>query len=236
MIWTLKLFKAFGGRVTKGMWSNTYLINSNNLTIGIEDPAWLELVNQIGVNERAIHLSQTHFMRATLSSAREEAIYDPKMLRVFELQGTGNRGTDAGQSPIPLDLAMKVKKNVSYGRSGTMFFRGCLNTNEMTIGAGGAAALKTPIDSWLTIAVDGWITALANELTALDGSVVMPAAAGLDEGTANFIGRNVQSYTISGLSVNRRDHRYFDTAASPLFFGSVFFTSFGLIDNSTNSL
>jgi hypothetical protein len=211
MVWTLKIFKSYGGRVANSMWLNAYHIFSASAATGIEDPAWLAVVNQFVQNERTIHLEGVNFMRATLSTARKENFYDPKTLRVFELNSLGGRG---GQVPMMLDLALKVKKNVAFGRSGTSFYRGCVFPTEVTIAAGGAPVLTSPIDANLTAAVNAWPAAYADELAALSANLVMLDGGGTIEGGVETETRTVQSFSVSGLSINKRNHRYFDTARS----------------------
>lgn len=214
MIWTVKIFKSFGGRVANSMWSNSYHINTNNADMLIEDPAWKTLVEQLGVMERTIHLEPVNFMRATLSSLRQEPEYDPRTLRVFELQGIGERGNNGGGTPMPLDMTLKVKKNVGYGRSGTMFYRGCLNSTDVSIGAGGDPALKSPGDPGLFSAVNGFVTVLTDELSAIQGELVMPPRGAEAAEGGVTTARIVQSFAISGISINSRNHRYFDTEES----------------------
>lgn len=208
--YTIKIFKAYGGRTTDKLWSNSYHVSAE---AALDDPLWVTALEAIAAQERMIHNPQVNFMRAVISSTTREGAYNPEDLRVFELGTVGERGVPSGEQPLPLDLALKVKKNVAFGRSGTMFYRGCLHTGDIVVGAGGDASLLSPPDGNLLNAV-GLIPAnSAAAITALGGFLIMPPKV-LAPGDPAQAVRTISSFALSGVSVNRRNHRYFDKAAS----------------------
>jgi hypothetical protein len=210
-IWMLKIYKAFGGRTADRLWSNTYDIATEE---DITSPAWLPLINVIATREVLVHSTNCHMMRAVLSTLDEENPQQPKALRVVELQGVGQRGIPADQIQLPLDMALKVKKAVAYGRSGTLFYRGVLHSGDVTVGAGGIATLKAPMDGNLQNNITGFMTQIEPQLTALAANIVMRPVITGQVATVIDDSRIVLELAPSGVSLNKRNHRYFDKAAS----------------------
>jgi len=210
-IWTLKIYKAYGGRTADRLWSNTYDISTEE---EVTSPAWLPLIDVIATREVLLHSTNCHMMRAVLSTLSQENPQQPETLRVVELQGVGQRGIPGGEIQLPLDIALKVKKTVAYGRSGTLFYRGVLHSGDVEVGAGGIATLKAPMDGNLQNNITGFIAQIDTQLAALGANIVMrPVITGqvtpiLDDS------RIVQALAPSGVSLNKRNHRYFDKAAS----------------------
>jgi len=208
--WTIRIFKAYGGRTADKLWSNTYHVSAEQ---PLTDPGWTALVEAIGARERMLHNPQVNFMRATISSTTREGGYNPEDLKVYELGTVGERGVQSGEIALPLDLALKVKKNVAFGRSGTMFYRGVLHSGDVSVGAGGDATLIVPGDGNLLNNVGLLPSSIQDELTALGGFLIMPPRVTVPGGPAQTV-RTIDSFALSGVSVNRRNHRYFDKAAS----------------------
>lgn len=208
LVYTIKIFKAWAGRTANQLWSNTYHAQS---ATALDDPAWVALLEGIAGKERSFHLNDVNFMRATISTTNIEDEYDPHTLRVFELQGTGERGLQ-GNFAAPLDMAFKCKKNVQYGRSGTVFYRGVLHTGDYTVGAGGNPNLNSTLSGELINGVGLLVSSLADELAAMNGNFVM--GPGKVDNLTPVSLRNVLSLSPSGISINKRNHRYFDKAQS----------------------
>jgi len=208
----VRIFKAFGGRTSDKQWSNTYHISGE---LEYADPAWDALVVQLASTESNIHFSNVNYMRATISSFDQEAEYNPEMLKVIELGGSGQRVLTGDQTILPLDFAFKWKKNVAFGRSGTTFYRGALSTDDIATGAGGDPVLKGTISPDILNAIRNMPTSLQPLLSAVGGFMVMapkmPAPGGPP---VTLSTRVLLSFAPSGVSNNRRNHRYFDKAAS----------------------
>ena len=211
---TVKSFKAWGGRTQNQQWVNTYHVNVDDGETILTDDAWSAFALALVNRESSFHLAQVNFMRVVLSTFAQEAEYSFKNLRVIETAGTGQRGLPSGEQPLALDLALKCKKNAALGRNGTTFYRGVLHSGDITIGAGGNAALNQPVAAELINGIGLMITQdLLPTLEPISGSFVMPFVpdgVGGDE--------DVRVYTQilpSGISVNRRDHRYFDRQDAP---------------------
>lgn len=201
----LRIFKSWQARNLAAAWVNTYVFNWDNTDV--TDPSVATLINGICAMEREFHLAPVQYLHATFSTTKDEPVYDPKTLRVFELDGTGNRVIPVDDSAADLNLCLKMKKNVMYGRSGTMFYRGALLSSDIAINSRGEAELAPNA----AVSNPGTIS------NAFGNSKVVPAmqwimapdAANNPDGQA-LTARNVVGISPSGVSINKRNHKYFD--------------------------
>ncbi len=210
-IWSLKFYKAWGGRMAEKLWCNTYHVATE---AEITDAAWLPLINAIGAEEKKFHLQSVNLMRAVMSTFDGEPTYSPRNLRVLELTGIGDRFVPAGETAMPLDLALKVKKNMAFGRAGTMFYRGVIHSGDVLVGAGGDPAVSSAMEPQLYQNVNLLPERISEELAALQADLIVPPKVGSQGLQADVMVRIINSFSISGISVNRRNHRYFDKQAS----------------------
>lgn len=207
----VKIYKAFGGRTSTQQWSNTYHWEADGT---VDQTFWENVVNALAEFEQSFHSPQVFFMRAVVSTHEKEATYNPIQLRVFELNLQGGRAVPAGEKLLDLNLALKMKKLVGFGRAGTGFYRGVLNTGDIEVGAGGTAVLtQGGVDSINIAQMQKYGNAIAQAETASGGQLVMNPGKLLDAGAPAAV-RVINGFRASGVSVNRRDHRYFDKALS----------------------
>lgn len=179
----------------------------------LTDELWTPFVTALANAEAALHGNPVNIMRVVISDYAAQPEYDPTKLRVWEVSGQGQRGAQGGIY-LPLDICLKAKKIVGYGRAGTCFFRGVLNSLDVDQGAGGDYVLKAGVDAGLNNLTNAIISQTATALDALTGEFVLPAGIEDDETSTGNSVRIVSSILASGISINRRDHRYFDTARS----------------------
>lgn len=211
-VYAIKIFKSYGGRVADNVWSNTYHWSNS---LGLEDNAWLATVNGLVALESRLHLNTVNFLRAVVSTTGDEEGYDPSQLRVFELQGAGLDVLPAGEKPLDLNFTLKMKKQVIYGRAGTMFYRGALHTGHVEMGPGGKMVLTAGAAASITQEMLPLFTDILGAAVAASngGGWVMGPPANLAN-NAQYNARPVSGLQPSGVSLNKRNHRYFDTARS----------------------
>lgn len=204
-VWDLRIYKSWNVRNMKASWVNTYQINYDG---GVEDDMWVQKINSIATAEKNLSLNLVQFLHATVSSKRDEAVYDPRMLRTFELTGNGLGTIPEDDPPLDLNIAFKVKKSVAFGRSGSMYFRGCLRQSDVDINDRGesqwasASHLNSPA-VW---------TNLNTLWSAYPEMQIVMAGKDFDdpELVTPLETRAVQSFQGAGVVLLKRDHRYFD--------------------------
>lgn len=201
----IRIYKSWSVRNMKAAWVNTYVVNFEGL---ITDDALAQKLDAIATAERTLHLATVQFLHATVSTKADEPVYDPKTLKVFELQGNGGRAVVAPDIPVDLNIVLKVKKQVAYGRAGTMFYRGALLNSDVSINDRGEAQLKA--DASITNPVI-WNNFNSGINQAAPGVELVMADHRVDDPNAGAIeARNIQGFSPAGVVINKRDHRYFD--------------------------
>jgi len=144
MLYTIRIFKSWGGRSSRGQWSNTYHIN---VEFAIDSPEMIAAVNAIANREKNFHLAQVHMMRAVVSTYQKEGRKGhPEAVNPIELAGVGLRAIPAGIDPLPLDVAFVIKSKASFGRSGQMKFRGVLLESDVVAGGQGNFTMPGPVN------------------------------------------------------------------------------------------
>lgn len=201
----VRIYKSFGVRNLKAAWLNTYVFNAPEL---ITDPLFDQIVAAVVSMEKIYHLNRVQFLHATVSTKANEPTYVPESLRVFELDGQGNRGIVAPDEPIDLNICLKVKKQVAFGRSGMMFFRGCLLQSDIDINDRGEAQLA-PVNGVGNPGDANNAYGMINNLPD-PANWIMADKRGDEVDGATYQVRNVLGIAVAGVSLNKRDHKYFD--------------------------
>lgn len=209
MIWDIRIYKSWNSRNLKAAWLNTYHVNFNG---AVTDPELQEMLEAIATSERMIHLQPVQFLHATVSSMRDEPVYDPQFLKVFELQGTGNRAVVAPNQALDLNITYKVKKQVAFGRSGTMFYRGCLTSNDVLVNDRGEAQLKNDAEVASPVLFANFNNGIMNAAPNIELVMSHPSFNAADADPLAV--RVVQGFNPSGVAINKRDHRYFDVKSA----------------------
>jgi hypothetical protein len=204
--WKIAIHKSWAARNPDETWVNNYIVNSPQADV--TDAGTQNIVDQFVAMEAEFHLAPVQFLHATFSSLRAEDAYDPKMLRVFEIQGTGHRGIVVDDMALDLNIALKAKKVVAYGRAGTMFYRGCLTASDVVLTSAGKSELKPDspvmnIGTWTN--ARGHVSNLAGVQWIMDVPQLH-----LANPQGNIEDRVVQNLLPSGISINKRNHKYFD--------------------------
>lgn len=206
MVFDLRIYKSWGVRNQKAAWVNNYQLNYNG---EINDALLADKVNDIVAAEKNLHSAGVQFLSATLSSMRDEPVYDPKMLKTWGLQGVGVRPLDEENPPVDLNLAMRVRKEVNYGRQGSAYYRGCLYASDVAINDRGESQIAAGAH-WVNPVVWANFNQLMNGNT--DVEIVMADKVNNDPDAPANEARIVHLWSLYGVVFLKRDHRYFDRA------------------------
>lgn len=207
-LFILRTFKSWGARDANRRWVNTYEFSTTTHT---SPAAMLPTLVAVVNAEREIHLTDVQFLEGTVSTwVPDSHPYDPDVFVTQELSGHGNRGNSTPPNSTALDsnVCLQVKRQCTSGRSGKLFYRGCLLETDVEMGGDGSFTLTAGTG----IAPGGtqWVaytTAMAPFLTAAEGGDALSLISKV--GTTTHI-RPVDALVPRGVTINRRNHRYFD--------------------------
>lgn len=206
MIYDLRIYKSWGSRNPKAAWVNNYQLN---YTGEITDAGLTNKVNDIIAAEKMLHSAGVQFLNATLSSMRDEVVYDPKMLKTWGLTGVGSRPLDEDNPALDLNIAMRVRKGVNYGRIGSCYYRGCLFASDVVINDRGESQIAAGAH-WVNPVIWANFNQRMNAIT--DIPIVMADKINNDPEAPINEARIVQDWSLYGVVFLKRDHRYFDRA------------------------
>lgn len=206
-VFTIRVFKSWGARDATRRWVNSYEVSSVDPT---DPPALVDTALQIVNAERAIHLQSVQFLEATISTwSPDSHPYDPTSFYTVELTGTGGRdGGDGAGNPTALDsnVCYVMKRQVTGGLNGKLFYRGCLVEGDVAMAGDG----HFTINSAAMLVGGANYNAYHGDMLTLLGAGENPFALALISNIAGHLTiRPVGNLIPRGVSVNRRDHRYF---------------------------
>lgn len=204
----IRIFKSWGVADPERRWVNSYEITSGELT---SPEAHLPTLAALVLAEQAIHLHKVHFLSATVSTWLPDSHpYDPTAFVTAELAVQGLRDVPDTHALEALDsnVALLVKRVCTTGRSGKLFYRGCLLELDVEMGGDGRFRISTGA----AIANDGaamlaYKSAMEPFLGAAEGETALALIS--QPGGVTSI-RPVADLVASGVTINRRNHRYFD--------------------------
>jgi hypothetical protein len=135
-MFTVRIYKSYGGRSDRNQSSNTYDIN---LEAAISSPEMLARVNKLVTAEAGLFPTSVNFMRAVVSTFAQEGRvpYNPEGFKVFELNRTGDRPIPQGVDIMPVEVAGVFKHNVAFGRSGRQTYKGMFLESDIVTSPGG---------------------------------------------------------------------------------------------------
>lgn len=204
-VFRLKIYKSWAGRSNQGNWVNDYEIVTG---LAIDAPDWNDIISRFRHFEANLHLQPVNFMRAVLSTVRQDKQIYPRNLRVFPLAGNGGRPIPQGSSALPLDIALSIQKQILFGRSGRLLLRGALHTGNLAIAAGGVPTLAPD-----TLAQGDLVNAMSQINQAIAAGtfrwVVLHSGVNLQDDQYDEV-RNVIGASYGNVVISKRDHRYFD--------------------------
>lgn len=206
---TIRVFKAFRSRAIERAWSNSY-----EIVTGESGPADLtDIAGSIVTAERAIHLTDVEFLQYTISTwAPDSHPYNPASFLTVGLSVTGNRGNVPPPNTNALDynVCFVVKRNAATGRTGRLFYRGCLLETDVEMGGDGRFTMST--GSGLLQGGAQFTPYLAALSSYLGVTGAGPGLALIGVSGATTHRRFIGSLSSGGVTVNKKNHRYFDRA------------------------
>ena len=193
-VFTVRIYKRLEGQE----WANSYEVQA---AVASSDPTIMigNLQNWLIGLERSIHLTDVFFDRITISTYQPDSQpYDPTRfvsLPIFQ-QGQRARSGDA----LTLAICLFVRREVRFGRSGKLLYRGVLQEGDV---AGYRSGL-------LTASINSLQNTINTAWSARPASWRLVMASGAPTPTDV---REVVNLGVSALTVVKKlDNRYFDRA------------------------
>lgn len=216
-LFSVRIYKRLIGRPDL-VWANTYELRA---TASEANPsAKIQAVCRVlAAWEAKFHYNNVEFDRAIFSTLVPDGEpYDPgafASVSVADIVGGKTLGT--GNSPLPLNICLLIRKQVSFGRAGRNLYRGALVEQDVSAPAGSAVLDSAPQAS-IQAAVNGAITGpgIATNtgiFDALNQQGVDLVMAGNQLGVAGNI-RSVLGLSVSGVVIKPVNNRYFDRGAA----------------------
>lgn len=183
------------------IWWNTYEFRTLDVVV-LSD--YTALANRLANFDMMLSNNSAVVDQVTISTWAEDAHpYNPLSFLTIAYNLPGTRAL-AGE-PVDLRVALYVRRQVDYGRTGKIFFRGSLSEGEIST-SGGTYRLTSPgtVDSDVADA----LTASALETYIGDGA---------NQFRMYMIGNSGASRPVSGLqaagvAIVKLNHKYFDRA------------------------
>lgn len=183
------------------VWSNTYELFKD--PVGeVDFTEYQALAQRLASFEQDFHLTDVIFDRAVISTHVEDGEpYNPESFVTIPLGDV--IGQRAGTSdPMSLHNVLFVRKNVSFGRNGKLYYRRCLRESDVTSPAG---VPRIDVSSPLYTEVATAFTTYIESLTNGDDTtfrLVMVAE--------NQPVRNVTALAVTNVRNVKFNNRYFD--------------------------
>jgi hypothetical protein len=206
-IFDVRIYKSWAARNIKASWVNNYQAVFDG---PVEAPELQALIDRVVASERMIHLQSVQFLHAVVSTKLDEEVYDPATLKTVELAGAGNRALGEDGIALDLNIALRVKKQVIYGRSGGQYYRGCLLAEDVIINDRGESIIKpgsAPTGAPLWANFNNTIIPPDMPAKLCMASKIFDTGAPGEE-TAPV--RIINGFALQGIVLLKRDHRYFD--------------------------
>lgn len=213
---TVVSHKSIGGDPTK-QWSNTYEF----VRRGLEELTYADfsdLANAIANFESDFHLSITQVDRVVISTWNPDSVIgvsDNFIVFPFGPTKQGQRVKDGPDEYKPLTDTAYVTRNVVTGRSGKLYYRGCLTEAMVTAPNAGPEIFNIDNPNYTDFLAD-FISSvtdnIADYLLAGDAPFMMCMVNITGESTIVF--RNVTGLSLLAPKSLRKDHRYFNRSST----------------------
>jgi hypothetical protein len=147
-VYEIQLHKIMGGIGARGQFANTYHVQFDN---AVDSPSMLAVMEYIHDAERAVSVSEVHFMRAhakRLAAPKSEdpfvSYFDTHGLRQVSFIGVAVDGPQIVNPMLPIDSVLTIKREALRGRAGMLSYRGVLLTSDVKTGLNGTFVLNDP--------------------------------------------------------------------------------------------
>lgn len=209
-----RVYKSWGVQDYERRWVNTYELASDS---ALAPAMATSILNALAAAESNLYFNNVRFLTATLSTWTPDSDpYNPNSFFTLELSGGGARA--GGVDILDSNVCLVIKKQADLGRSGRLFYRGALAEGDVEVGGDGRfrIAATSPVAAGGAV-MTSYMSAMAPFLSGNVG--------GADNLTLRLIGqsttsqgvvvthdRAVTALKVGGVTINRRNHRYFDRA------------------------
>lgn len=203
----IRVFKGWNTTLIERSWSNSYEILGGPASVDLLVPIAEALV----IAEKKLHLAQVNFMQYTVSTwVPDSHPYDPATFLTVPFHEIGERGGSAGElTGLDYNVCLVVKRGATTGRSGRLFYRGCLLETDVRMGGDGRFIIDPADTGALQAAFTAYQAPLATYLGS--GETAKLGLIGKVKGAPGITTRRpVSALTLGGVTVNKRNHRYFD--------------------------
>lgn len=114
------------------VWANTYEVRAEGAQT---NSVMLRACGDKLVSwEKEMHLNTVQFNRMVMSTWIAEEGYEPSGFVSVDLDGVGERAVQG--EALPLEVVLKVRREVAYGRYGNVFLRGVLCEGDVSAPSG----------------------------------------------------------------------------------------------------
>lgn len=215
--WIIRTFKGWNNREFERSWSNTYEMVADDISpVGLQGVA-VDIIEA----EAHLHLPAVQFLGYTISTWNPDGVpYDPTTFKSVSLARVGLRAAPNGWQDQALDynVCLMVHRNCETGRTGRLYYRGCLGEWDVKMGGSGRFQLAATGEGDVTYHIEAgaWTLFLAgigqyvNPEAVLNGHLALISDP-IGDGNPPIV-RPVESLEIGGVVINKKNHRYFDRA------------------------
>lgn len=189
-------------------WVNTY---ECFVTVPGDATQWATIATAFYVAEAEVHTENVEYTKVTISSWEPDSVpYNPNSFLVLDVPLYPGQLT-LTSDPEPRNMTLSVKRSVSFGRSGKLFYRGALQEGDVEAGASLLPILTSAAALNFTTLVSAMYGDMQDALVADGGAgSTMMLISGLD--TETISGRAVTGFVVRGVTFSDPDHKYFDRA------------------------
>lgn len=208
---TAKVYKSLESAPDK-VWANTY-----EFRLGVESDEPYDSNEALALAlanwEAQFHLEDVKFERVVLSTyVPDSQPYSPDSFVSVPIVALNGQRDDVTSDQLPLNVCLRVKKGVLFGRVGFQLYRRCLVEGDV-VAPSGTYSLVDGQDTLLNGLLNGLYLVPPSETattlwTRLDNlSVRWVMASG--NPTATSV-RTVQGVSVAGVTIKAFNNRYFD--------------------------
>jgi hypothetical protein len=168
MLYMVKVWKVLTTELQPLEYSNQYVYQTE---LPMTDATLFDMALNTARAEQVLHLSAVSFRRATVGIYAPEKPNQSTEYQVsVNLAELGFFGQRPAIEPAPNEFALQVQKQTPAYRNGRLWYFGCLNMSQVTIGSGDRWKLKET--EFLQFVLDYWYHGLY--LAAIPGILVVP--------------------------------------------------------------
>lgn len=187
------------------VWANTYEMRANT---GVTYDDLVDAADTLVAFEKIFHQDTTFFDRVVVSTYVEDgAPYNPDSFISLPQSGAGAVASPVAAETLPLQVVLFVRRDVASGRTGKIFYRGCLEEDDVQ-GRFGTISLTSP--STIATRISGALTTSGLDEYLAGGTA--PLRLLMVSGAGGTSQRDISGLTPVGARIVKYNNRYFDRA------------------------